>query len=308
MRTPTTGDDTLAVDVRGLRVVYGGFTAVHGIDLQVRQGELLALLGTNGAGKTSTLETLGGHRRPSAGDVRVLGKDPYRERRHLAGEVSAMLQQAGLADELTVTETLRMWQKLHAGRSGPADPLAVVDLDRHRDIQVKRLSGGERRRLDLALAISTGPSLLFLDEPTTGLDPASRERAWNVLRDLLDEGRSILLTTHYLEEAEALADRVAIMSGGTVVVSGTQAEVIAGYPARIRCVLPGGAGRELPRLTGRPTVLGDELNVLTHEPQADLDRLLDWARRQRVALGRLRVTEASLAEVFAAISRQEETR
>ncbi|MEV4899156.1 AAA family ATPase, partial [Nonomuraea sp. NPDC055795] len=157
-------------------------------------------------------------------------------------------------------------------------------------------------------AISTGPSLLFLDEPTTGLDPASRERAWDVLRDLLDEGRSILLTTHYLEEAEALADRVAIMSGGTVVVSGTQAEVIAGYPARIRCVLPGGAGRELPRLTGRPTVLGDELNVLTHEPQADLDRLLDWAQRQRVALARLRVTEASLAEVFAAISRQEETR
>lgn len=294
----------IPVDVQGLRATYGAFTAVNGIDLQVRRGELHALLGTNGAGKTTTLETLGGHRRPQQGQVRVLGLDPHRDRRRLAGDVSAMLQDSGFAGDLTVAESLRMWQRLHAGRVGPKDALGLVDLRHRRDVRVQQLSGGERRRLDLALAISTGPALLFLDEPTTGLDPASRERTWQVMRGLLAEGRSILLTTHYLEEAEALADRVSVMDRGRIAVTGTLAEVIAAHASRIRCLVPDVAV-SLPVLNGDAYLDGRDLTVRTRHLQADLHRLLSWAETNRITLDRLTASEASLAEVFASVRNQE---
>src|SRR5690606_38077983 len=202
--------------VRGLVCRYGRFTAVAGVDLEVRRGELVALLGTNGAGKTTTVETLEGHRRPDAGEVEVLGRDPYRHRRQLAGVVGMIPQRSGHAAELTVAETVRLWQRLHPDHPGPVDPLATVELEHRAQVRVGQLSGGEQRRLDLALALATDPQLLFLDEPTTGLDPESRARTWEVLRELLRRGRSILLTTHYLEEAEALEHRVAIMDHGRI--------------------------------------------------------------------------------------------
>ncbi|GAA0943184.1 ABC transporter ATP-binding protein [Nonomuraea longicatena] len=291
---------TNPVEVNGLTSVYGDFTAVAGIDLQVRQGEIFALLGTNGAGKTTTMETLEGHRRPQGGEVRVLGLDPFRNRRRLTGRVSAVLQESGFAGDLTASETLRLWQRLHPGRSGPPDPLALVDLGHRADVRVKQLSGGERRRLDLALAVSTDPELLFLDEPTTGLDPASRERTWRILRDLRAEGRTILLTTHYLEEAEALSDRVSIMDRGTIAISGTLAEVVASHAARIRCALPPGAG-PLPPFEGESVLDGGLLTVWTRRLQQDLHRLLAWAEREGHELGRLSAADASLAEVFASV-------
>ncbi|MBA2893010.1 ABC transporter ATP-binding protein [Nonomuraea soli] len=285
------------VEVEGLRATYGDFVAVDGIDLRVHQGEMFALLGTNGAGKTTTLETLEGHRRAQEGQVRVMGLDPFAHRRRLAGTVATMLQDSGFAGELTAAETLRMWQRLHPGRQGPADPLAEVDLDHRRDVRVQQLSGGERRRLDLALAISTDPDLLFLDEPTTGLDPESRERTWRVLRDLLERGRSILLTTHYLEEAEALADRIAIMHRGRIAVSGTLAEVVGAHASRIRCELPA-VPDKLPLFEGEAALDGRRLTIRTRCLQADLHRLLTWADAEGQTLKQLSATEASLAEIF----------
>jgi ABC-2 type transport system ATP-binding protein len=298
------------VAARGLRCRYGDHLAVDGVDLSVRRGELVALLGTNGAGKTTTVETLEGHRRPDGGGVEVLGVDPFRHRRALAGRVGVMLQKSGFIGELTAAETLRMWQQLHPEHPGPADPLGVVGLDHRRRVRVGQLSGGEQRRLDLALALATDPPVLFLDEPTTGLDPESRMRTWEVLRDLLRRGRSILLTTHYLEEAEALAHRLAIMDHGRIVVAGTVSEVVAAHPARIGGVLPAGlTGADLPSLSGTATLsaatgpAGPELTVRTDRLQADLYELLAWARARRVTLSRLSASDASLADVFASVVR-----
>jgi ABC-2 type transport system ATP-binding protein len=294
----------VVVAARGLRCRYGDYLAVDGVDLAVRRGELVALLGTNGAGKTTTVETLEGHRRPDGGQVEVLGRDPFRHRRVLAGRVGVMLQRSGFAGELTAAETLRMWQQLHPEHPGPADPLGQVGLDHRRSVRVGQLSGGEQRRLDLALALATDPAVLFLDEPTTGLDPESRMRTWEVLRDLLRRGRSILLTTHYLEEAEALAHRLAIMDHGRIVVAGTVGEVVAAHPARIGCLLPAGLTRAaLPPLAGTVTLAGDELTIRTERLQADLHQLLSWADARGVDLARLAASDASLADVFSAVVR-----
>ena len=290
-----------AVRVRGLRFGYGAFLAVDGVDLDLGEGELLALLGTNGAGKTTTLEVIEGHRRADAGEVRVLGLDPYANRRRLAGDVSAMLQESGFAGDLTVAETLGLWRSLHPGRNqAGSSALAAVELEHRRDVRVQQLSGGERRRLDLALAISTDPRLLLLDEPTTGMDPAARERTWELLRGLLSRGRSLLLTTHYLEEAETLADQVAIMHEGRIAIHGTVQQIVATRPATISCQLPAGVtGGELPGLAGTIRLSGPDLEIRTAGLQADLHRLLSWARDRDIELQRLRATEASLAEVFA---------
>ncbi|GAA4895975.1 ABC-2 type transport system ATP-binding protein [Stackebrandtia albiflava] len=293
--------DGPAIEATGLRCCYGDHVAVDGVDLAIAPGELFALLGTNGAGKTTTVETLEGHRTPDEGRVRVLGRDPARHRRALAGEVAQVLQESGFAGDLTVAETLRLWLRLHPRRQSYSDPLTEVDLRHRSDVRVARLSGGERRRLDLALALATGPRILFLDEPTTGMDPASRERTWRLLRRLADDGCTILLTTHYLEEAEELADRLAVMHRGRIAVTGTVAEVAATRRARIHCVPSSGAGRDLPPLAGDTTWDGPALTVRTRHLQADLHRLLDWADRTHVTLNRLNAAEASLREVFAAV-------
>ncbi|MDD9207979.1 ABC transporter ATP-binding protein, partial [Georgenia sp. 10Sc9-8] len=207
--------DTSVLTVDGLHRTYGtgrdSFEAVRGIDLHVRRGELFALLGTNGAGKTSTLEVLEGLAPASAGDVRVLGRDPYRERNSVRPRTGIMLQDAGFPPELTAAETARMWRGT-LSRPVPVDQaLAAVGLEHRAGVRVASLSGGEQRRLDLALALMGRPEVLFLDEPTTGLDPQSRRTTWELVRALLDDGVTVMLTTHYLEEAEELADRLAIL-------------------------------------------------------------------------------------------------
>ncbi|MDQ1018092.1 ABC-2 type transport system ATP-binding protein [Streptomyces afghaniensis] len=227
------------IEVTDLRRVYGGgFEAVGGISFSARRGEIFALLGTNGAGKTSTVELLEGLAPPTSGTVRVLGHDPYTERAAVRPRTGVMLQEGGFPSELTVAETTRMWAGCVSGARPEHEALALVGLTGKASVRVKQLSGGERRRLDLALALLGGPEVLFLDEPTTGLDAEGRRDTWNLVRALRDGGTTVLLTTHYLEEAESLADRLAILHEGRIAVAGTPAEVTATQPSRITFELP----------------------------------------------------------------------
>ncbi|MFB7616974.1 ABC transporter ATP-binding protein [Kitasatospora sp. NPDC056181] len=295
------------IEVTGLHRHYGsgatGYHAVRGVDLTVGRGELFALLGTNGAGKTSTMELIEGLAAPTGGQVRVLGHDPHRERATVRPRIGIMLQEGGFPGELTVAETGRSWAGM-TSRSRPVDEaLELVGLAGRRNVRVKQLSGGERRRLDLAMALLGRPEVLFLDEPSTGLDPEARAAVWRLVRDLRAEGTTVLLTTHYLEEAEELADRLAIMHGGRVVTTGTVAEVIAGRPARITFELPEYSGVSLPPLTGAEVlVTGRRVTVHTPRLQATLTSLLGWADLHGVALGALDARSASLEEAFLAIA------
>ncbi|GFJ86439.1 ABC transporter ATP-binding protein [Phytohabitans rumicis] len=232
---------TATIEVTDLSRRYGGpagYEAVRGVSFSAGRGELFALLGTNGAGKTSTLEVVEGLDRPTAGRVRVLGHDPYGQRSPARSRMGVMLQEGGFPPDLTTAETVRMWAgTLTAARPVP-EALSLVDLSHRAAVRVKQLSGGERRRLDLALALLGRPEVLVLDEPTTGLDPESRRATWHLIRRLLGDGVTVLLSTHYLEEAQELADRLAIMHDGRIVATGSVADVVAGFPARIRFVLP----------------------------------------------------------------------
>jgi ABC-2 type transport system ATP-binding protein len=286
---------------------YGSFEAVRGVSFTVAQGELFALLGTNGAGKTSTVEVVEGLSRPSGGQVRVLGHDPYAERAAVRPRIGIMLQEAGFAGDLTVLETLRMWAGTASRPRPVAEVMAAVELEHKATTAVEQLSGGERRRLDLALALIASPEVLFLDEPTTGLDPESRRNTWQLIRGLLAEGTTVLLTTHYLEEAEELADRLAIMHAGRIVASGTVAEVVAAHPARITFQLPAGVALEaLPTLPGARSVHCDRtsgaVEIRTDALQESLAALLAWANRAGLVLPRLQARSASLEEAFLSVA------
>jgi len=307
-----TNEHEHVIEVTDLRRVYGGgFEAVRGITFSVSRGEVFALLGTNGAGKTSTVEVLEGLAAPSGGRVRVLGHDPHTERAAVRPRTGVMLQEGGFPSELTVAETARMWAGCTSGARPVPEALALVGLERRAAVRVKQLSGGERRRLDLALALLGAPEVLFLDEPTTGLDAEGRRDTWELVRALRDGGTTVLLTTHYLEEAEGLADRLAIMSEGRIAVTGTPAEVTAGRPSRISFELPAGyfVG-DLPPL-GELGVVGHEVagrvvRLRTHELQRAATGLLVWAERARIELGRLEMRSASLEEAFLGIAREQE--
>ncbi|MFG3496239.1 ABC transporter ATP-binding protein [Streptomyces sp. NPDC047928] len=293
-------DGELVIEASDVRRSYaGGFEAVSGITFSVARGEIFALLGTNGAGKTSTVELLEGLAVPSGGRVRVLGHDPYRQRAVVRPRIGVMLQEGGFPSDLTVTETLRMWAGCTSGARPTGEALDMVGLGARSSVRVKQLSGGERRRLDLALALLGRPEVLFLDEPSTGLDAEGRRDTWELVRELRDSGTTVLLTTHYLEEAESLADRLAIMHGGRVVVTGTPAQVTAERPARIRFTLPDGADASLlpPALRGAaPT--GRRIEIRTHALQDVLGELLAWAAAHDVRLAGLDARSASLEEAF----------
>lgn len=284
------------IEARDLRCSYGPFEAVRGVDLQIAAGSLYALLGTNGAGKTTTLETLEGHRRPTSGQVSVLGGDP--RSRPVRRRMGIMLQEAGFAGDLTVIETLRLWAAVADRSDDPHALLRRVDLLRRRDVAVTQLSGGERRRLDFAMAIFGSPDLVFLDEPTTGLDPQSRAQMWGLIRELLAAGATVVLTTHYLEEAESLADRIGIMHEGRIVVEGSLGDVLRRHPARIGFDLPEQLSvTDLPELAGT-TVEGRRVWLRSDDIQGDLYTVLSWAREHDVRLRRLSASEATLADVF----------
>jgi ABC-2 type transport system ATP-binding protein len=300
------------IEVTDLRRVYGGgFEAVRGITFSVGRGEIFALLGTNGAGKTSTVELLEGLARPAGGRVRVLGLDPYDDRGAVRPRTGVMLQEGGFPSELTVAETARMWAGCVSGARPESEALALVGLTGKAGVRVKQLSGGERRRLDLALALLGEPEVLFLDEPTTGLDAEGRRDTWELVRALRDTGTTVLLTTHYLEEAEGLADRLAILHEGRIATTGTPAEVTAAQPSRISFRLPDGYFLgDLPPL-GELGVCGHEVDgrvvrLRTRELQRTATGLLVWAERARVELRGLDVRSASLEEAFLGIARRQE--
>lgn len=284
------------------------FEAVRGVDITLVRGELLAVLGVNGAGKTSLLEILEGMAPATAGEVRVFGFDPHRERAKVRPRTGIMLQAAGFAGDLTVTETITMWAgTLSAPRPLP-EAMEIVNLAHRAEVRVKSLSGGERRRLDLALATLGRPELLFLDEPTTGLDPASREATWEVVQGMLDHGTSVLLTTHYLEEAEQLADRLVIMAAGRIVRQGTVAQITAEQPSMVQFAqsvlmsIPFDEVAALPALAGRPLVVRNDVVLTTLDLQVTLGALLDVAQARGARLDNLDARSGSLEQAFLSLS------
>ncbi|WP_225731677.1 MULTISPECIES: ABC transporter ATP-binding protein [unclassified Nocardia] len=268
-----------AVRVRGLRKEYPGQVAVAGLDFDIRQGEVFALLGPNGAGKTTTVEILEGHRDRTAGEVSVLGEDPGRAGRAWRARLGIVLQTANDAAELSVAETVRHFAKYYPDPRDPEEVIDKVGLTEKAGTRVKSLSGGQRRRVDVALGIIGRPELVFLDEPTTGFDPEARRRFWTLIGGLTREGTTILLTTHYLDEAEALADRVAVIARGRVVAEDTPHDLggRAGAEATVRWVDQRGEHVER---TAYPTKLVTELSAGGGE------------------LGELTVTRPSLEDIY----------
>ena len=246
-----------AIAVRGLRKTYGALEAVRGIDFEVQRGEVFGLLGPNGAGKTTTVEILEGYRKRDGGEVEVLGTDPARAGGDWREQIGVVLQSSAMYETLTPTEMLRLFAGYYREPRPVEEVIELVGLQEKRDERVRRLSGGQRRRLDLGLALVGDPELIFLDEPTTGFDPAARRRAWETIRGLRGLGKTILLTTHYLDEAEQLADRVAVLSQGEIVASGAPAELTGSVPdTEIRYHEN---GREVVLETGEPTRVLNEL-------------------------------------------------
>ncbi|SDN98820.1 ABC transporter ATP-binding protein [Geodermatophilus sp. DSM 45219] len=291
-----------AVEVVDLHRRYGDFAAVRGISFEVRPGEVLALLGVNGAGKTSALEVLEGLAPASGGSVRVLGHDPRRERAAVRRHLGVLLQSSGLPGDLTVTETLQAWAGTLSAPRPVAEALDQVQLTGRAGVRVRSLSGGERRRLDLALALLGRPRVLVLDEPTTGLDPESRRTVWRLVRDLVDDGAAVVLTTHHLEEAEELADRIAVMRAGQVVLAGTREEIAETQPATIRFTLDAGAPQPPVPAAVEVVTPGPRVEWHTRALQPVLAELLAWAAANGVVLRGLQARAASLEQAFLAVA------
>jgi ABC-2 type transport system ATP-binding protein len=251
-----------AIAVRGLRKSYSDFEAVRGIDFEVRRGEVFGLLGPNGAGKTTTVEILEGYRKRTAGEVTVLGFDPGDRPRALRARMGIVLQSTGLYRHIRVREALAHFGAMYPKPRDVDEVIAVVGLEGKQDAMARTLSGGQLRRLDLALALVGDPELIFLDEPTTGFDPAARRNAWETIRSLRELGKTVLLTTHYLDEAQALADRVAIIKDGRIVIEGEPGSLgESAGAAPFRIAYRNGDGTIIERETDDPTTLLHELTA-----------------------------------------------
>ena len=287
------------IEVRGLRKSYGPIEAVRGVDLRVMKGEVFALLGPNGAGKTTTVEILEGHRDRTAGEVSVLGYDPGRNDRGLKERIGIVLQSTSVEPYLTVEETIGLFRGYYPHPLPLQEILEVIGLEEQRRTPVRRLSGGQQRRLDVAIGLAGNPELLFLDEPTTGLDPTARRGVWEMIKNLRSLDKTVLLTTHYMDEAEFLADRVLIIVRGKMAVEGTPAELVQQAGAMtIRF-------RVDPRLGSLPAGLGAEATddkgrymLTTDTPTHGLHQLTSWAVAQGIELEELLVERQSLEDVF----------
>ncbi|HEX2111310.1 MAG TPA: ABC transporter ATP-binding protein [Gaiellaceae bacterium] len=278
-----------AIEVSGLQKAYGRREVLHGLDMTVPAGEVFALLGPNGVGKTTTVEILEGYRKRDAGDVRVLGEDPARAGAAFRARVGIVLQSSAVYPLLTVRELVELFAGYYPAALNPLDVIQLVGLEDKRDARVRTLSGGQLRRLDLALALVGNPELVFLDEPTTGFDPAARRQAWETIRSLRGLGKTILLTTHYIEEAQALADRVAILRDGRIVATGSPRELLAGQGA----------------VEIRFRRNGEVITVETDEPTRVLHELTADALAAGVELEELEVHRRSLEDVYLDVTRSE---
>jgi ABC-2 type transport system ATP-binding protein len=279
---------------------YGSVRAVDDLSFTVAEGEVFALLGPNGAGKTTTVEILEGHRERTSGEVSVLGFDPATGGRDYRERIGVVLQEAGFDEEFKVRELVAMYAALYPRRRDVNEIIDLVGLADKRNARTKTLSGGQRRRLDLALGLVGDPELLFLDEPTTGFDPSARHRAWDLVASLRDLGTTILLTTHYMEEAEKLADRVAVIVGGRLVAMGTPADLIAEEEAaHIEFRLPGGTSiADLPQLGSAPRSENSSVIIETTRPTADMLTLTAWAVDSGRELPDLTLRRQTLEDVF----------
>jgi ABC-2 type transport system ATP-binding protein len=295
-------DDPAAISVTGLTKSYGRVLAVAGVDLRIDQGEVFALLGPNGAGKTTTVEILEGYRRRDGGQVRVLGLDPGSQRAALKPRIGIVLQSTGVDRYLTVAETIAMYSSYYPHPRPVDEVIDLVGLRDKRDSRVVKLSGGQQRRLDVAIALAGDPDLLFLDEPTTGFDPSARREAWQVVKNLSALGKTVLLTTHYMDEAQYLADRVAVIAAGRIVADGTPASLLGRdtAQAKIRYRLPTGAVPPVD-LTAQPDEDG-WVDIAPANLTAALHALTGWALDHGVALDDLQVIRPSLEEVYLALT------
>ncbi len=295
----------LAVEVRGLRKAYGSVVAVGGIDLSVRRGEIFALIGPTGAGKTTTLEILEGHRRADTGHVRVLDADPARNEITFKQRIGIVLQSTSIQPYLTVEETIEQFRGYYPAPRPLDELIEIVGLQASRKKLVRRLSGGQQRRLDVAMGLAGDPELLFLDEPTTGFDPAARRGAWKMLRDLKALGKTVLLTTHYMDEAQALADTVAIIRNGLIVAEGTPDELRSGEAETVISFRFAGAPAELPPGAAAATIESGRAVLRTADPTTALHELTGWARERGEALEGLSVTPVSLEDVYLGLAGDE---
>jgi ABC-2 type transport system ATP-binding protein len=278
-----------AIEVRDLRKNYGPLEALKGISFEVHTGEVFGLLGPNGAGKTTTVEILEGYRERSGGDVTVLGTDPASRDREFRARIGIVLQSAGFYQRATVRESVELLSKAYPAPRDVAETIGLVGLEEKADARIKTLSGGQQRRLDLALALVGDPELIFLDEPTTGFDPAARRTAWGVIRSLKELGKTVVLTTHYLDEAQSLSDRVAIVQAGHLVAVGPPEELTpASRTYRVSY-----------------TRDGDRIEIDTDDPTQLLHELTSEALTRGERLEDLRVTRPSLEDVYLELTAEE---
>ncbi len=292
-----------AIEVSNLVKDYDGFRAVDGLSFSVDPGEVVAILGPNGAGKTTTVEILEGHRVATSGVVSVLGLDPASAGRAFRERIGIVLQSTGIEEVLTPREALETYGHAYPSRLAPDAVLELVGLTDEADTRIQALSGGQQRRVDLALGLVGDPDLLFLDEPTTGFDPAARRRSWELIENLTGLGKTVLLTTHYLDEAEQLADRVVVIAGGSLVAQGTPAELRAdlGGATTISFRIPTGddpVDELLGAVTGEVKGRNGRLEIRTTSPTADLHTVTGWAVQRSFELVELAVAPASLEDVY----------
>jgi len=294
--------DAFAIDVRGLRKSYDEREVVRGIDLQVRHGEVFAFLGPNGAGKTTTVEILEGYRSRDAGEVSVLGADPAAGDRRWRSRMGLVLQSCTMPPELTVRELVGLYAGYYPHPRGLDESIELVGLEGQSDTRTSHLSGGQQRRLDVALALIGDPELVFLDEPTTGFDPSARHHAWGVIANLRSLGKTIFLTTHYMDEAQALADRVAVIAAGEIVAEGTP-ETLGGRDRAMSDVSFGLApDARIPDLPGELMALAElrdgRVHIATREPARVLHALTGWALSRAEDLPDLTVGRPTLEDIY----------
>ena len=298
----------VVVQVRGLRKSYGDHEAVRGVDFEIPRGTVFGLLGPNGAGKTTIVEILEGYRTRSDGEVSVLGADPERDEIGLRDRIGIVLQESGLEPDLTVREAVDLYGAAYSRRRPTDEIVGLIGLTDKLDARISTLSGGQRRRLDLALGVVGDPELIYLDEPTTGFDPEARRRTWDLVRGLRAEGKTILLTTHYMDEAQQLADRVAVLASGQIVAEGSPAELAAGdVEAEVSFDVPAGvSAADLPiPASVRPEQLNGRVSFTTATPTRDLAPLFAWAAEREIELGGLAVNRATLEDVYLQLTSHE---
>ena len=296
--TSPTYDESAVIEVRGLTKSYGHVAAVRGVDLQIARGEVFAMLGPNGAGKTSTVEILEGYRHRDGGEVRVLGLDPGKQARLLKQRIGIVLQSTGVEQYLTVAETLVMYSGYYPHPRPVDEVIELVGLAAKRNVRVVKLSGGQQRRLDVAIALAGDPDVLFLDEPTTGFDPSARHEAWDVVKNLAALGKTVLLTTHYMDEAQNLADRVAVISEGLIVAEGTPATLAGRDSARATVTFTLPEGVTPPADLGARRSAGGVMELAPENLTVALHRLTGWALERSLSLESLRVLRPSLEDVY----------